>query len=1395
MEANSSRWHEVTPSAFAHERAALEHVRDLLPDRHPYQAWSNFTFISEQGHLREVDLLVAAPTGLFLVEIKNFRGRLTNDYATWIRPGDRPIDNPPLILANQKAKELKSLLGRAAGREHGIRVPFVRAVIFLAEPGMVCDLDDDQRHHLYGPDTGHAGTRQLPRIGRDLLLAPVTHAPPQPEFFRALQRLLERVGIHRTRRSITVGPWEIEPKPYDQGPTWQDHHATRPDVEHAYRRIRIYLYERESDPQTRDSIRHAARREFAAGQGVSHPGLLMPNDLLDHEMGPELVIEQAREALRLDHYMAQHGARLDLPTRLGMVRRLAEAVRYAHDRRLVHRALSPRAVIVEPGEQGWDTPKLSVGEWQVAARGLSSSTTKHQIRPTTHAGQHVELTAAPYLAPEFAAEADGTVSIDVFGLGSTAYLLLTGRPPAQTRAELMDRLTAERGLHPAAVSDAIPDDVDALIALATDPRVTNRFADVAEFLEHLDEIPTAGAEPDEPGLDPWDAAKDTELPDGYVVLHVLGTGATARAFHVVRDGLESVLKVGRCAQAEQRLADEASALEGLRHEHLVMLKRGVFPLGTRHAIELDHAGRRTLAQVLREDGALLPDQLQRFGAQLLDVLGYLHSRDTFHRDIKPDNLGVRTHPKRGTSLVLFDFSLAGAPLSDMLTGTRGYRDPFLGTDRRPSYDDAAERFAAAVTLHEMASREVPAWGEDGTDPRFVDEVTLSSELFDAALREPLAAFFRRALHPDAEQRFLSAGAMRQAWRQVFAAADDELPAASTFSGSEDRQEQRDELAERATADTALDASGLSMRAVAVAQRLGASTVGDLIDIRTRELWQARGLPKATRTELVTRASQWRRTLATTTPTREDAPGEQQAGSAPSLDAVVARLIPAATRRGATQPQLTRSLLGLPDEQGTLPPTRWPTHAQVAAAGGLTAARIAQIMGERRREWAREPMLTAVREDVASALAELSRVAAASELVDQLLLLRGCAREEDLRRRRAYAYGVLRGAVEADSICDAPRFALRRHADRVLIALQVSEDEPLDTPGDGQLLELACGLADEAVRLAGSDPLPTPAAVVRALAGVAGRTDIDLVLSESRLVALAAAASGSVLANARMELYPRDLHPARALRLAQAGAGVPGDGVEPGWFDARVQARFPGLAALPTGLELRRLLDEAGLRMEWDGTRFTPPKVSTTGYPSLRRSTSMGASSPAGSAAADVAARLGRAASHGGVRVVTVRRAGWARCRTRLAEILDAPVHDASAQFVTALRAVAAERKISDFSVVLRADAAEPGSRDRTNLHRVVTAAFEKLEAQWSAPGVLALDGLTSLARYQGGPALLERLAHRARRAGREGGPGALVLLCPAEDETRWPGHLLGRETSEEHVIATGPWLRDETGAA
>jgi len=111
---------------------------------------------------------------------------------------------------------------------------------------------------------------------------------------------------------------------------------------------------------------------------------------------------------------------------------------------------------------------------------------------------------------------------------------------------------------------------------------------------------------------------------------------------------------------------------------------------------------------------------------------------------------------QGRELVLFDFSLAGTPDTDLSAGTRNYLDPFLGSPSRQRYDQAAELYAVAVTLHEMASSELPSWGDDLPDARFLDpaeEVQLAEDLFDPVARDGLVEFFTVALHRDATRRF------------------------------------------------------------------------------------------------------------------------------------------------------------------------------------------------------------------------------------------------------------------------------------------------------------------------------------------------------------------------------------------------------------------------------------------------------------------------------------------------------------------------------------------------------------------------------------------------------------------------------------------------------------------
>src|SRR4051812_14685203 len=105
-------WNVITPSQFEHERRALDFIRAGLPDHDPYRAWANFEFQAADGALYEVDLLVLAPEGFWLVEVKSRPGRLEGDLSawTWTTPdGRRVTDDNPLHLANKKAKALVNL--------------------------------------------------------------------------------------------------------------------------------------------------------------------------------------------------------------------------------------------------------------------------------------------------------------------------------------------------------------------------------------------------------------------------------------------------------------------------------------------------------------------------------------------------------------------------------------------------------------------------------------------------------------------------------------------------------------------------------------------------------------------------------------------------------------------------------------------------------------------------------------------------------------------------------------------------------------------------------------------------------------------------------------------------------------------------------------------------------------------------------------------------------------------------------------------------------------------------------------------------------------------------------------------------------------------------------------
>ncbi|WP_371612449.1 BREX system serine/threonine kinase PglW [Streptomyces clavifer] len=1213
------RWFQPRRSGFGWEQEGLDHVRELMPQVEPHRAWATFQFTGASGRVNECDLLIAVPGGLYLLELKGHPGRVVNHGDTWQFHDERvrTLKNP-LHLTDLKAKELKEQLTRAARalNEDPRQVPFIKPAVFLHDPDLVSELDEFQRTAVYGRNDGSSG---LPGIWDGLL-----SLPPERESWRVtprtgllLEKLMKHIGVSHSMAHLRFGgDWRLEPRALDAGPGWEDRLATRDDgLVKESGRVRIYLAGQAASTQQRDAVDRAARREYQVLQGINHRGIVQAVQIREHAGGPAILFRHRASDLRLDAYLDAYGSRLTPKDRLDMVRQLAEAVRYAHNRSLYHRALSARSVYVSAEEDGSD-PVIRVADWQTAARDFRTTLHRSLGDSPLDSGLIADV-AQVYLAPESGQEFADPVDLDVFGLGSLAYLLLTGRPPAERRSALVDRLAGEGGLHPYAVADGVSTVLDDLVFQATAADVRHRPVSADEFLRLLDEAEADAAtiEPaDATGADPLTVQPGQPLDGTWTVTRVLGTGATARALLVRPTGEATdghadsprVFKVALDHEKDARLYAEAAALKEVGGGQIVKLLADPREIGGRTVLEIEYAGGFrpsvdrdpvSLGSRLRGEGRLGYDQLERFGNDLFAALDALAARGVRHRDIKPDNLGLFRRSDGSWQLMLFDFSLADVPDRDVQAGTRGYLDPFLGGSRRARYDDHAEWYAAAVTLHEMASGERPVWGDGTIDPLTVTKAKLyvASELFDQALSQGLTEFFERALHRDAEQRYDSLRDLQEAWRRLFRTADSARPAttpATVGMTAEDIEDAREQAAAVADLRTPLEAAGLSPRAVSVAASLGASTVGALLDIQPHTISRARGAGNAIRKELNRRHRQWSHDLRKRPESRKpatialDAPEE----ALESVETLAARLMPPENqgRRTKPRPDVVRATLQLP---GGADLGDWPVQTAIAKALGISQNTVSAHQLAAVERWAGLPWMGRIRDELAAILSEQGRVMTAAELADELRVRHG-AGDGDAADTPARALAVVRAAVDTearkrdeDADSDAPaRLAMLRRDGRVLLAL---EDQPgADEPTPAELADYAAALGVVAADVAVRDPLPGRVTVLRELRAV-GAPEGMLQLADTRLVDLAAAMARGIGVSPRLELYPLDLHLDQALRISQAAAGVRHEtGIGTDDLLARVRARFPALAVLAdtTYVELEEALDQAGFLLAYDQQR-------------------------------------------------------------------------------------------------------------------------------------------------------------------------------------------------------------------
>ncbi|MEU8284183.1 BREX system serine/threonine kinase PglW [Micromonospora sp. NPDC048905] len=1307
-EAGQDRWIEVSPSQFPHEADGLALVRAIMPDETPFRAWSNFEFRDSRGRWHEVDLLLLGRKQLHLIELKYYSGTLRGDDQRWARDGRRPEDSP-LKLTRRKAQFFASKLKdelRLWAQEQNVQIPderdvipFVQEAVFLHHPDLRCVLSSSSAINLYGLDD-HSSRSNLAEIS-ELVLEPAGRRAIGPNQEHILVKLLERIGLVQ-RREREAGSWVIEDQAIDSDEGWQDWLAYHRVVQQDRARIRFRVLPPAAGQQERASARQIAEHEFRIMSRLQHDGLLRPRDLVESELGIGLVYPYDQQWQRLDLWLAGQDQGVPLATQLSMIRQIGEALQYAHNNRVVHRGLMPPAVWVRPVPGTQSDVKVRVGDWQGAGsvqNGSAANSSLHGVTSLVDAAlaNHGPGAAEVFSAPEGAWSADADrIRLDVFGLGTLAFYLITGKAPAPTRSALKQRLRDQHGLDLAIELPQVPSTLRSLVLKATDPAPSRRTADVATFLSQLAAAERDSATSSEE-TDPLEATSGTVLDGRFRLIRRLGQGSTAvgllvQDLHIDGNG-ECVLKVALDDTAATRLDDEAEVLRRLDAPRIVKVLEGPIVVGGRRALLLESAGPETLTTALRARTRLSIDLLERYGTDLLDSLVTLDKAGIDHRDIKPSNLGVReSRSDRTKHLILFDFSLTRAAASALQAGTPPYLDPFL-TGTRDRYDSAAERYAAAVVLFEMATGSTPVYGDGEGDPGSIqDEATIRPEMFDTTLAGDLVDFFRKALASDASARHHTAEGMRAAWLTIFAR-----------DATTEPDESYDELAAQAVLTTPLRDSGLTARALSALEPYAVQTVGELLTVDPVQLSRLQGVANATRLQITSRIKEWRARLGAEIRTTErDGPELTPTDAADLLLRVVA------TPRSPSRGGVVRLILGFDTALDA-----FATHAQLGANldEPVQQSRITTLLGNLQERWAGDhdarALLDRLAEAVSIRLTELGSVATVAELTRTVVetLRPGAHPDERLAR------GLLRFALERRKAMNKadgsqPPVWVRRRG-RVVTLL--AEDQAL--------CDVAESLATEADQLvnatgdAANAVIPAQRAQARLEAAVPTESGWPAALADPlRRVTLAAAASTIAAASGAGDLHHRDFTAVAA--LAQTFADFGGQQLTPDEIRERVRVRFPAAPELPRRPALDSLITDAGLGLTFDDRlrvyRALHTGAATTGLDSRPATSLATTTSPVGTTGA-LGARLETSIGSRSFLALGARADRLGRLIDAAQARYGATTVDLTGALLDALRSVS-EAANMPWDLVRAADAERESSRPRRGLEELVRRSWPEVEA-------------------------------------------------------------------------------------
>ena len=228
------------------------------------------------------------------------------------------------------------------------------------------------------------------------------------------------------------------------------------------------------------------KREAQSAAALSHPNIVSIFDRGESEDGTYYIAMEYLPGGTLKNRIVKRGA-LPARTAAAVALQMAEALRAAHERDVIHRDIKPHNILI-----------TGLGDVKVTDFGIARAAASSTMTRTGHI-----LGTAHYISPEQAMGEPVGPASDLYSLGVVLYEMLTGELPFDADTPLGIAMKHVNGhlRQPKELNPAVPDGINAITLRLLAKNPEDRYASDSELIEDLERVCA--------GLDP--AAATTEM--------------------------------------------------------------------------------------------------------------------------------------------------------------------------------------------------------------------------------------------------------------------------------------------------------------------------------------------------------------------------------------------------------------------------------------------------------------------------------------------------------------------------------------------------------------------------------------------------------------------------------------------------------------------------------------------------------------------------------------------------------------------------------------------------------------------------------------------------------------------------------------------------------------------